>query len=503
MMCILIRNEHSGPMKEIVVRKYWIWVIALIAVVLRLYHINFPVAGWHSWRQADTAAIARNFYQNGFRLLYPQIDWGGNAPGYVESEFQLYPFLVALLYKIFGAHDMVGRLLSVLFSSTTVLGLYLLTKKYCSDNVALWAAFLYAVIPLNIYFGRAFMPEPAMLMFSVFGIYWFSEWLDKGVTIYFVLSLLCISLAALLKIPALYLGLPLLYLAYCKYGSAFVKEFPLWLFATFVFLLVALWYYHAHQIYLASGLTFRIWEVGTDKWGNLDVIATPKFYNDVFFKSIAERHLTYAGFIPFIFGLFTKRHRREERVFDFWLIAVLTYIIIVARGNQVHEYYQLPFILPAVIFAAKAFDKYLSISTFSLPSRGTIIAFSFFGLCIAGILVLSYLRYANFMNGETENSALFRLGSAAQSLTDQNALIVAVDEGNPVMLYRCERKGWNSTPEDLDSIFLNEKFAQGAKFIVGEKSIFGSDRRQKILDDLIEKHERVVNNDEYFILKLP
>ena len=79
-------------------RKRWIWAIVLLAIGVRLYHISFPVAGWHSWRQADTAAIARNLYQNGFNLLYPQIDWGGNSPGYVESEFQLYPFLVALLY---------------------------------------------------------------------------------------------------------------------------------------------------------------------------------------------------------------------------------------------------------------------------------------------------------------------------------------------------------------------------------------------------------------------
>ena len=484
-------------------RKYWIWAILLVAIGVRLYHIGFPVAGWHSWRQADTAAIARNFYQNGFNIFLPQIDWGGSTPGYLESEFQLYPFLVALLYKVFGVNDMFGRLVSVLFSVLTVYGLYQLTRKYCSERVALWSAFLYSVIPLNVYFGRAFMPESAMLMFSVLGIYWFSEWLENESWISFSISLLSITLAALLKIPALYLGLPLLYLAFCKYGYGLFKKLPLCLYAFFVFLPVELWYYHAHQIYLASGLTFRIWEVGTDKWGNLDIISTPKFYNDVFFKSIAERHLTYAGSIPFIVGLFIRRQKREERVFDFWLIAVIIYIIIVARGNQVHEYYQLPFILPAVIFAAKTFEKYLSFSTLSIPLRSRNVAFYFFSLCLAGILILSYLRYANFMRGETEDSALFRLGSSVQSLTDEDELIVAVNEGNPVVLYRCERKGWNSAPEDLDSLFLEKKFDQGARFIVGEKSIFGNDRRQNILDGLIEKHEIVVNNDEYFILKLP
>ncbi|HTR82062.1 MAG TPA: glycosyltransferase family 39 protein [Bacteroidota bacterium] len=483
-------------------KKYWIWAILLLAIGLRLYHINFPVAGWHSWRQADTAAIAKNFYENGFRLLFPQIDWGGNSPGYVESEFQLYPFLVALLYKIFGVDDMIGRLLSVLFSAATVGGLYLLTKKYCSDRVALWSAFIYAVIPLNIYFGRAFMPEPAMLMFSVFGIYWFSEWLDRGGTIYFVSSLLCIALAALLKIPALYLGLPLLFLSHCKYGNGLLKQKLLWLFVLLVFLPVALWYYHAHEIFLASGLTFRIWEVGTDKWGNLDIITTVKFYNDVFFKSIAERHLTYAGFIPFATGLSITRQRKEEKVFDFWLLAVVIYIIIVARGNQVHEYYQLPFILPASVFAGKAFDKYLSLDSFSESMGARLVVPYFFSLCFFGLLVLSYLRYANFMKGEDVTSPLFKLGASVQSLTEKHALIVAVDEGNPVVLYRSDRKGWNSSPEDLDSLFLTEKKGLGAKFIAGERSVFETPARQQILKWLLTKYDPVIENNEYFILKL-
>jgi 4-amino-4-deoxy-L-arabinose transferase-like glycosyltransferase len=483
-------------------RKRWIWAIVLLAIGIRLYHISFPVAGWHSWRQADTAAIARNLYQNGFNLLYPQIDWGGNSPGYVESEFQLYPFLVALLYKGFGVDDMFGRLLSVLFSATTVYGLYLLTKKYCSESIALWAAFLYAVVPLNIYFGRAFMPESAMLMFSVLGIYWFSEWVDGGRVIYFIFALLCVSLAVLLKLPALYLGLPLLYLAYCKYEKKLFKKLSLWLFVFFVFLSAGVWYYHAHQLYLSSGLTFGIWDAGTGKWGNLNTIITAKFYNDVFFKSIAERHLTYAGFVPFVIGLFIHRQTKEEKVFDYWLLAIVVYIIIVARGNQVHEYYQLPFILPAVVFAGKAFDKYLSISAFSVSSKARLATSSFFGLCLVGIFVLAYLRYANFMNGETESSALFKMGASVQSLTDENALIVAVNEGNPVVLYRSNRKGWNSSPEDLDSLFLQEKRAQGAKFIVGEKNIFGNNSRQQTLNRLLSNYESVVNNSEYFILKL-
>ncbi|MBC1240711.1 hypothetical protein, partial [Nostoc sp. 2RC] len=58
-----------------------------LAIAIRIYNINSPIIGIHSWRQSDTAAMARNFYENNFNLFYPQIDWGGNSPGYCETEF--------------------------------------------------------------------------------------------------------------------------------------------------------------------------------------------------------------------------------------------------------------------------------------------------------------------------------------------------------------------------------------------------------------------------------
>lgn len=477
-------------------------LILILALLLRLYHVNFPVAGWHSWRQADTAAIARNFYQNGFNLFYPQVDWGGNSPGFVESEFPLYSFLVTLSYAIFGVNDLWGRVLSVVFSIATIYGLYLLARKFISDKVALWTAFIYAILPLNIFYGRAFMPESAILLCSVFGIYFFSEWLDSGRSKDFVLSWLFVSLAILIKIPTLYLGLPLVFLAWNKYGKTTFKIWQIWLLAFLVLLPVVLWYYHAHRIFLQSGLSFGIWGFGTDKWGNFNLLFTAEFYNRVFFKSIAERHLTYAGFIPFLIGLFIKREKRGEKLFDWWLIAVVIYFLIVAKGNQVHEYYQLPFILPAAVFVGKAFAKYLPLNHIRESFKVSRASFSIFSLCLVGIFMLSYFRYSNFVKKETFNSPLFNLASAVKGLTAKNYLVVAVSEGNPVVLYRCERKGWNSSPDQLDPAFLHEKQVLGAKYLIGEKSSFDTGPRQQRLREILQRFTVVKNDKDYFIIKI-
>lgn len=479
-----------------------IFYIILLAAVIRLYHIHFPVAGWHSWRQADTAAMARNFHENGFDFLHPQIDWGGNSSGIVESEFPVYPFLVSVIYAVFGVNDTWGRLVSVIFSLFTIYGLYLLVRKYLSDTVALWSAFLYAIIPLNIYYSRAFMPESAMLMCSVFGIYYFSQWLDNDSTRYFFLSALFFSVAILLKIPTLYLGLPLIYLAWLRFGKLFFKSGMLWLYAFLVLIPVIIWYYHSHQLFLKSGLTFGIWGFGSDKWGNFDVILTVKFYNDILFKSIAERHLTYAGFIPFLAGLFIKRTTRQERLFDVWLIAVFIYFLIVAKGNQVHEYYQLPFILPAVVFAGKAFARDLPLNSVRNPFASKPLVSIFFMLCLTGIVILSYLRYDRFMKSENYDSSLFRLASAVQEVTGKNDLVIAVSEYNPVVLYRCNRKGWNISADQLDQTFINEKKSEGAKYLIAEKILFNTPEKQKTLKWLIDNHKAEAMGTDYLILAL-
>jgi hypothetical protein len=76
--------------------------ILLLNVGLRLYKIDGPVADWHSWRQADTAAVARNFIKFGFDPLHPRYDdlsniqsGKDNPTGLRMVEFPLYQLVGA------------------------------------------------------------------------------------------------------------------------------------------------------------------------------------------------------------------------------------------------------------------------------------------------------------------------------------------------------------------------------------------------------------------------
>ena len=71
-------------------------ISSIIAVAVRLIAINQPFVDNWSWRQSDVAAIARNYFQGGFHFAHPQIDWAGDQPGYVGTEFPILLVLVRL-----------------------------------------------------------------------------------------------------------------------------------------------------------------------------------------------------------------------------------------------------------------------------------------------------------------------------------------------------------------------------------------------------------------------
>lgn len=148
---------------------YW-WAglggVLFVALILRLHGIHDPLLDHPGWRQGDTAAIARNFARLQYNIMYPQTMYDGPPPNYVELELQIVPFLAATLYKIFGIHEIFGRLITVLFSLSTVATLAYFGRWLFGSTIAgLSAAFFYAVFPGSVYYGRTFMPDCAMVFF--------------------------------------------------------------------------------------------------------------------------------------------------------------------------------------------------------------------------------------------------------------------------------------------------------------------------------------------------
>ncbi|MDQ2872976.1 MAG: glycosyltransferase family 39 protein, partial [Candidatus Eremiobacteraeota bacterium] len=146
--------------------------ILLLALVLRLKGIHDPILDHPGWRQGDTASIARNFAQLQLNPLYPQTNYNGPPPNYVELELQIVPFIAALLYKVAGVHEIFGRLITLVFSLGTVAVLALFGRWLFGSALAgLLAALLFAIMPGSVYYGRTFTPDAAMVFFLTAALY--------------------------------------------------------------------------------------------------------------------------------------------------------------------------------------------------------------------------------------------------------------------------------------------------------------------------------------------
>ncbi len=478
-------------------KNYKLAFILFTAAITRIYNVNAPLVGLRSWRQADTMTIAINFYKNGYNILYPQINWGGNTPGYVETEFPLYSYLAALLFNSFGVSELWARLLSIFFSLIAIVFFYLLVLEYTDEKTALWSSAFISIFPLNIYMGRMIMPESMLIMSLIAGCYFFSTWLRHSQWVYFILSAGFVALACLIKIPSLYIGLPLLYLSWLKFGKTIIFQWKLWLFGGIILGLVGTWYYHAHQIYLQSHLTFGIWEYGTDKWGNWGLIATWKYWLTIFIDRLGTTVFAWFAYPIFFIGLFLKRLTPKEKVFDYWLIGIIVYFIIVGKGNFVHDYYQLPFIIPASFFLGKVYARYFR--------RNNLLIYISLLITFCAFIVTSLYNYNKIylQNEDTRKSVAYELAQYVRENTEENSLIIAIDNGDPTLLYLSNRKGWhaNNGSIALDDPSLNDQIQKGARYLAGRWSCYNESQCAE-LEKLVNGYEVVFKNRKYFIVRL-
>src|SRR5256714_757942 len=185
-----------------VARGKWLLVLIVVAAFLiRLIGIDQPFIDPWSWRQSDVAAIARNYLENGFHFTRPQIDWAGNQPGYVGTEFPILPFLAARFYKSAAVQEWIGRIQGVLFFVAALPFFFGLVRRIFGERVALWATFFYAFAPLGIVASRAFMPDVPSLSLAIVGMYFFLRWVEDEKFSWLITSAVFVSLALLIKLP--------------------------------------------------------------------------------------------------------------------------------------------------------------------------------------------------------------------------------------------------------------------------------------------------------------
>jgi 4-amino-4-deoxy-L-arabinose transferase-like glycosyltransferase len=420
--------------------------------------INQPYVDHWSWRQSDVAAIARNFLQNGFRFDYPQIDWAGDSPGYVGTEFPILPFIAALCYKFAGVHEWIGRVQAVIFFAVSLPFFFLLVRETFGSTAAVWATLFYSFAPLNIFAGRSFMPDVPSLSLAIIGSYFFLLWAEDDKSAQFFIAALAVSLSLLIKITSIIILAPLAYIVVGRLcqprtlsGFTYKRTTILGviLFTAIALLPSALWYWHAHQI-AEKFYPHHFFGAGGIR------IESFSWYWHIAQQALVSS-LTPALSVMALVGLFVpqSRDRRYSRFFHFWLIAMVLFIIVVGYGNR-HLWYQLPLVPIGAAFAGAACAFVGS----KISSRAIAVTLSI--LLVSSFATLAFWCVQPFYGASA--AQLRDVGLELKRVTSPEALIVAADMGDPTIFYYAERHGWhfleknaiyNGNPDDSEQAIDN------------------------------------------------
>jgi 4-amino-4-deoxy-L-arabinose transferase-like glycosyltransferase len=189
----------------------------LLALKLRLYHLGVPSTGMHNMKENEYLSAAQGALEHGDFLRRRTHIHGLSEHG---SFFEEYPQIPFLPWGVFASWELLGRgfwqarLPIVLTAVATVPALHALAAALTGSALAgVVAAFLLAIVPEHVFFGRNLQPEAPALLFAILGsaaAFRFLAGRKKGDA---VLAGLLFALAGALKYSFLVLVLPLVAVA--------------------------------------------------------------------------------------------------------------------------------------------------------------------------------------------------------------------------------------------------------------------------------------------------
>jgi len=461
--------------------------IVVLGVVLRSYKIHESLGDWHSWRQADTASVAREYVKaGGINWLYPKfhdvssIPSGLNNPeGWRMVEFPLRDALHAELAMVFPSLGFleIGRGLSILFSALTIVIIYLIVLPLSGPFTALASSFIYAILPYNIYYGRVILPEPMLVMFTLFTLLSYMRYADSRKLGWYLATLLSLIFALLLKPTALIILLPMVGYFFAtsnKNLKLFLSSAILPAIAIVPYLL-----WRRHIAAFPEGIPASSWLFNSN-----GIRFKGAWFRWLFGERIGKMILGYWGLIPLGFGLVKLgENKKETLVYGGLLLGTLTYLSVIATGNVQHDYYQIQIMPTIAIFAGAGISYMLSLK------RGLGKVFMVFLITfILGLsCALSWYELKGFF--WVNNRAMVEAGEYVGQNTEADAMVIAPYQGDTAFLYQTNRRGW---PIGGD---IDYKIKAGADYYV-------TTTRDQEFNELKSSYDVIIENDRFAVIKL-
>lgn len=467
----------------------------------------------HQWRQTDCLSITLNYYQDHNAFLQPSIhNLGIDGSGKTISEFPIIYYLVAQLFKIFGYHEFIYRLLNLLIFYGGLFALFKIFENILKESffAIILPLFLFTS-PMLVYYANNFLMNSTALSLAFIGLYFFSKFFKEPKNKYLYLMTIFFSLAGLLKISSLlsFFGI---------FGIFIVELFNIQLLENRkifqhpkkqifpllgVFLIQILWYsyskyYNAkynNGIFLIGILP--IWELNIHQIKEV-IEAVIEHIKWDYFRRETQIVLVIMLLILFVF------YKKTNKILLFFItiisIGFLVFIILFFQALKDHDYYTLDMLvlIPFIILAFFVFikDNFINIYN-SLLLKVIVLAFLIHNVDFArrrindrysstGWQNENYIKYVKVF--EEITPYLRSLG-----IKEDDKILSLSDQSINISLYLMNQKGWtNYGMIANDSLRIKEKIKLGAKYLfIYNKEIYKEKNILPFIKNEIGKFKQV------------
>lgn len=243
------------------IERRWSFLFVACLLVLSLVYswpsiLSLRPQGVHVWRQTDCLSLADHYYRSDAGIFEPQIHCyisDGNTTGKTASEFPGIYYAVGKLWKVFGKHEWMYRLLSMLLFMGALWFFAQALRQFIKPLPAMLFSASLAASPILVYYATNFLPDIHAFSFVLAGASMYVLFARGHSRGYLWAAMICFLFAGLFKVTAMVLPLVIFSLLIMEIigmrlstGSRIFsdrwKQFTMFLF---VFVLVASWYTYA------------------------------------------------------------------------------------------------------------------------------------------------------------------------------------------------------------------------------------------------------------------
>jgi hypothetical protein len=468
----------------------------------------------HNWRQSDCASLTLNYYQNGMKFFQPEThnltSRGFTSGKAATSEIPILYYTIAILYKIFGYHDYIYRILNTLIYLSGIFALFRIFTKLKIDIIwSLAFSLLFFASPVLVYYGNNYLTDVTALSFSFIAWNYFLSYYQKMQIKYYWISMGFFFLAVSMKISA---GLSVVALV-CMYlfeltgfikfkdnQGLFPKRIPQLIPFLLIFIVVFGWAYYA-RIYNTrndciyfSTQTFPIWNMSESFISETISNIKKLWLNDYF-------HI----FTQLMFGVLLITniflHKKTSALLltlNLLLLAgCFVFLILWFEILRNHDYYAVNlYILPAI--TALTFSEIVNRKFPKIAKNYLVRGLLLFVLVFNVYHTKSQLqiRYDGWWNEYTAYKDFYSVTSYLRSIgITRHDTVVSIPDQSHHTLYLMNQPGWTECfGLNKDSAAIEKSISRGAKYLIvsSTREIDSRKYLQKFTHDLVGNYNEIV-----------